>query len=540
MTWTIKQGDVVERLAEMPDESVQCVVTSPPYWGLRDYGLPSGIWGGDPECEHEWGEWTERHDEREETTHGKTRTTDRHYGDESRRFDGNHQKHTAGQFCGKCNAWRGQLGLEPTPELFVEHMVVIFREVRRVLRKDGSLWLNMGDCYATGAGQGKVPGGGGQGNRWERNTGHEQPNRLKIDGLKPKDLVGQPWMVAFALRADGWWLRSDIIWAKNNPMPESCTDRPTKSHEYLFLMTKSAKYFYDADAVRESAEYGRREHTGEMRSVAQDGRRHTTGTIKGGDPSTGRNRRTVWTIPTAPYPEAHFATFPPALVEPCLKAGSSEKGRCPKCGKPWVRVVEKKASTMNIRIRDGKKGTLDKKSGCGGKAKATQEEIDNYGLPGGAPHDGETESAYEEGSNAHRVSLMRQAARQRGGEYMGSTETIGWRPDCRCYKTEKFPGYPKRKNKEKDEAYEERCAPTREKRFRLVKKWEPLETVPCVVMDPFAGSGTTGAVAMRLGRDFIGIELNPEYVKLAERRIGAAAKGLSEKELDAGQEVLFE
>jgi DNA modification methylase len=224
--------------------------------------------------------------------------------------------------CGKCGAKRidKQGGLEETPEEHVEWIVGVFREIRRVLRPDGTAWVNYGDCYASGTGGDRKIGPG------DRTKARKRP---QLESLKPKDLVGMPWRVAFALQADGWYLRSDIIWSKPNPMPESVTDRPTKAHEHIFLLAhpeSGGRYFFDADAVREAAEYGRREYTGEMRSVAQEGRRHTTGTMKGGDPSTGRNLRDVWHIATQPYAEAHFATYPEKLIEPCVKAGCDRGG----------------------------------------------------------------------------------------------------------------------------------------------------------------------------------------------------------------------
>lgn len=239
-------ADVLDGLRQLPDESVQCVVTSPPYWGLRDYGV------------------------------------------------------------------EGQFGLEPTPGKHTARMVEVFRAVRRVLRSDGTLWLNYGDCYCSGN------RGAWDGNRIKNAASLQNshrasdlipraPNRLNPPGLKNKDLVGMPWRVAFALQADGWWLRSDIIWSKPNPMPESVTDRPTKAHEYLFLLTKNAQYFYDADAIKQ--------------------------------PTTGSNRRDVWHIATQPCPETHFAAFPEKLVELCVLAGTSAKGVCPVCGAPWERIV---------------------------------------------------------------------------------------------------------------------------------------------------------------------------------------------------------
>ena len=223
-----------------------------------------------------------------------------------------------------------ELGLEKTPEEFIAKMVQIFSEVKRVLRNDGTLWLNMGDSYAHSL----------------RQSGPEHAGRLAnaskgqikkgfkpiAPGFKEKDLCGIPWMLAFALRADGWYLRSDIIWHKPNPMPESVTDRPTKSHEYMFLLSKSAKYYYDADAIRENFADERMGASGVRCGVPQ---KHAAAAGRGGDGGLqafngsgtgGRNKRTVWTIPTSPMPDAHFATFPKKLIEPCILAGSAEGG----------------------------------------------------------------------------------------------------------------------------------------------------------------------------------------------------------------------
>jgi DNA modification methylase len=327
---TLYLGDVMAVLAGLPDESVHCVVTSPPYWGLRDYG--TGTWeGGSAECDH------------------KPNANPRN-GRPLGAFHGGSDENNASRepayriVCGKCGARRidQQIGLEATPEEYVARMVAVFREVRRVLRSDGTAWVNLGDSYA---GSGKGP------------SNSLQPDASCIGnvpvpaGLKAKDLVGIPWRVAFALQADGWYLRSDIIWAKPNPMPESVTDRPTKAHEYLFLLSKSARYHYDADAVREanarewdesnggSWSYGK----GDAARVAERG---AAGTHSGPYPlpnPLGRNRRTVWTIATEPFPGAHFATFPRKLVEPCILAGCPRKC-CPACGAPWEKEVEKEAS----------------------------------------------------------------------------------------------------------------------------------------------------------------------------------------------------
>jgi len=291
-------GDCRQRLAELPDESVHCVVTSPPYFGLRDYGVA------------------------------------------------------------------GQIGLEPTPAEFVAVMVEVFREVRRVLRKDGTLWLNLGDSYNShdpgGYREGEFLNPGGRQSEASRGARNKAGNH--VEGLKRKDLLGIPWRVAFALQADGWYLRQDIIWSKPNPMPESVTDRCTKAHEYLFLLSKSARYHYDAEAISEPLTQSSIDRLSQPTLEQQEGSWRVPGKTNGAmkakrrkpqgwntspnyhnaDPryapreeaedyvapveSDRRNKRSVWTVATQPFKEAHFATFPPDLIEPCIKAG------CPKGG----------------------------------------------------------------------------------------------------------------------------------------------------------------------------------------------------------------
>jgi len=385
MSVKIIVGDCVESMKAMPDQSVHCCVTSPPYWGLRDYG----------------------HD--------------------------------------------GQIGLEDTPEAYVSKMVDVFREVRRVLRDDGTLWLNLGDSYAGSWGNygGQNRGKGTQREIISGSSAHQssydglekwRPPTTNPPGLKQKDLVGIPWRVAFALQADGWYLRQDIIWHKPNPMPESVRDRCTKAHEYVFLLTKSERYFYDAEAVKE-ASTGRQGQSARFFREGKMGGRYQQNT---GGPKDAervddgtRNRRSVWTVATQPYSGAHFATFPPDLVEPCIKAGTSEKGCCPTCGKPWERVVEKPEMP-----------------------KVAASDLDRYGTGDAGVHR-KVGQAYQDWRDAN------------------PNRTTGWRPACTCG------GSP----------------------------------VPCTVLDPFGGAGTTALVADQLHRNAILCELNPEYARLAENRI---------------------
>ena len=373
-TDVIHNTSCMEGLKELPDRSIHCCVTSPPYWGLRDYG-----------------------------------TSD-------------------------------QLGLEETPQEYVENMVKLFRQVRRVLKDDGTLWLNLGDSYASSGVSGLNEG-------WDERTkkyagGGHTAEKTRYKGNKkipcthkPKDLIGIPWMVAFALQADGWYLRQDIIWHKPNPMPESVTDRCTKSHEYIFLLTKSARYYYDADAIKEplaESSIGRlnqdiENQTGTTRAVGK-----TNGNFKAvGDIDGGRNKRSVWTVTTKPYKEAHFATYPEKLIEPCIKAGTSAHGCCADCGAPWERIL---AKGEKVKQKWGTQTKVDKSR-------------NDVGLKTGM---------------------------------VNTYYTTGWQPTCQC---------------------------------------ECKKIVPAIVLDPFMGAGTTGLVARKLSRHYVGYELNAEYIKIAEKRI---------------------
>lgn len=293
----------------LKDKSVQMCVTSPPYWGLRDYGTAEWV-GGDENCDHIKG--APRYRSRDKSTIGYAESQ-------------GHNLESWGDYCRKCGAIRidNQLGLEQTPEEYVENMVAVFREVWRVLRDDGTLWLNLGDSYATHASKRSAQFGGDITDGANDIFTRSKPTASSI-GLKEKDLVGIPWRVAFALQADGWYLRNDIIWHKTNPMPESVTDRCTKSHEYIFLLTKNARYYYDNEAVKEPAQdWGTRDRTN-FRDGTEDPLLKHHGLEDCNNKSTGRNKRTVWTITTKPYKGAHYATFPPELPEICIKAGSAE------------------------------------------------------------------------------------------------------------------------------------------------------------------------------------------------------------------------
>ena len=378
----ILEGNVLEQLARLADASISCVVTSPPYWGLRKYDAPDVTWP---------------------------------------------------------NGWTGQYGLEPTPELYVQHTLDVLRAIRRVLRPDGVVWWNIGDGYAA-SGQGR---GSAHGTAviTDDDLGSKMP--LPPD-LKAKDLVLMPSRVALAAQADGWWVRSDIIWHKSNAMPSSVKDRPTTDFEHIFMFTKKARYWYDQEAVREphvtfsseSRMRGGRNHLGvrggtpEKGKNAGDSNLHDARWDQAFHPS-GRNLRTVWKFGTSSTPEAHFATFPEELPRRCIKAACPPE-ICAQCGMARVRLMD--VSPMEIRRTD-------------------------WG-----------EQAGNRTASSGTMIKPREA------------KTIGW-TDCDCVEPDYQPG---------------------------------------LVLDPFAGIGTTGVVALQLGRDFIGIELSPKYVKMAREKLAQA------------------
>ena len=302
MNHRIILGDCITGMRTLDDQCINTVVTSPPYFGLRDYG--TATWeGGDTSCDHV------------HSYNKQTGVLSNH--------DQDGWKKLYQDICGKCGASRidQQIGQEQSPEEYVDRLVDVFREVKRILRDDGTLWINLGDSYAGNNSQASNNGRAGYGTPRERIV-----NRTG-QGLKPKDLIGIPWRVAFALQSDGWYLRQDIIWHKPNPMPESVTDRCTKAHEYIFLMSKNEHYYYDSEAIREESKWGSWNSADVFKKNTKWGRssdQKTSGQYNSSHPDkeqTGRNKRSVWTVNTKPYAEAHFAVYPTKLIEPCILAG---------------------------------------------------------------------------------------------------------------------------------------------------------------------------------------------------------------------------
>lgn len=404
----VHTGEALEVLAGMEDGSVHCCVTSPPYWNLRDYG-PGG-----------------------------------------------------------------QLGLEDTPEEYVDRLTAIFGEVRRVLRKDGTLWVVIGDTYAASGGFNSegATSIGLAGDSVRPAGGRRPPSNLK-----PKDLVGIPWRVGLALQRDGWWLRQANIWHKPNAMPESVQDRTTMAHEYILHLSRAERYYYDNHAIREPIESGpsdrrkmeegrdrigglHRELDDELNAASKHSRIGRKRAV--GDPRAGRNRRSVWSIASQPYPGPHFAVYPPSLVAVCVRAGTSDAGCCAECGAPLERVLGDPVPAP-------------------GQPAGNQERRLSTGMDGQPVND----------HIGFSIPWSPTARR-----------TVGWERTCGC---------------------------------------DTEATVPCTVLDPFCGSGTTGLVAQLLGRSSVQVDMNPEYADLARCRMGhdpAAELAMAARESDEDQPLL--
>lgn len=410
MTFTLMRGDCLSVLRTLRDESVHCVATSPPYWGLRSY-----LQDGDP-------------------------------------------------------LKASEIGLEKDLATHITTLVEVFREVRRVLRKDGVCYVNYGDAYATGTAGARKPTQTGKHGYWENPAITHRING-KSEGLKPKDRMMLPARLAIALCDDGWWLRDEIIYAKANPMPTSVHDRTTPAHEMVYMFSKSARYFYDSFAIREPASSNTHARTGKIKApdgwdtgegahgtIHRNGReKGKTVNLPGVTPKSApeddrfvrakeswhasttsvlatRNKRSVWSIATEPSTDdsKHYAAYPTALVLPMIKAGTSEKGCCARCGAPWRRETSTSYNNPGNRTTNGPR-SLDRRHETAGFAQRLEKQ----------------------------------------------TTTTGWSPGCAC----------------------------------------DAPMVPCTVLDPFVGSGTTALVADRLGRHCIGIELSDEYADYAERRV---------------------
>lgn len=456
----------------LPNTSIHTIITSPPYFGLRVYagkqdvewpavsyapmaGLPElHIPGCDPSCVHEWVAGPVSYNTPKRDHDGPNQFSDTR-GTEAYRAGSDQQRITHGCYCRHCGGWRGALGAEPTIEMYIGHLVLCLREWSRVLRDDGTVWVNLGDAYANDR-------------KWGGTTGSKHAKGLHGNtgigrgrtrtGLPAKSLMGIPWRFAFAAQAEGWILRRDIVWAKGlsflpdyagSVMPESVTDRPSTSHEYVFILAKREKYFYDQVAVAEPAIYAgddRRARAKEghkrtptatmnaMRPQKQDGhgRRHAGFNERYfAQPSLEtRNLRSVFVINPANFKDAHFAVFPEALVEPMIKASTSARGVCPACGAPYMRTVE--------RVK-GEPKSFNGSGFTNGKTAAARQPLSDIG----------------------------------SGERTVETVTTGWRPTCDC---------------------------------------DAGDPIPATVLDPFVGSGTTLRAAIRLGRRGVGVDISKDYL----------------------------
>ena len=510
MSYRLLLGNCLDTLHELEDGSVDTCVTSPPYYGLRDYGTAE--WeGGDPNCEH--------------TISMDTKWNDPKRGKNVLRPEVAHRGGKSNA-CLNCGAKRidEQIGLEDTPEQFIENLVEVFRLVGEKLKPTGTLWVNIGDSYAGGGGASGHTAETKNMGRTTNSYGATRGKRIP-EGIKAKDLIGIPWMLAFALRADGWYLRSDVIWNKPNPMPESVTDRPTKSHEYLFLLTKNKHYFYDHEAIKEKDGGGRSGNS--FRSRQGDADHQAVSGGIGGDEwvsaGGGRNKRSVWTITTKPFKGAHFAVFPPELIEPCILAGTSAHGCCGECGAPFERNMTKQKNKQDDSLTQKSEGLKNPKRGG-------QRDTKTGSVPSYVP------SAYS---------------------------TVNWQPSCECfgsfekedviipaemtpqqvakttrgvttkgeYHGDNTKNYESAKAQSASDVKKRIIENKTKDRVKTMKIYKPNsadEKHPIqrsVVLDPFGGSGTTAGVAILHNRDAVICELNEEFAALIPDRVASISKG---------------
>ena len=531
-TWEYLVGDVRDVLARLDEQSIQCIVTSPPYWGLRDYGIPSSIWGGDPVCEHEWGTEIPPKKQHADRDHSHNDMLDTRGEQGSKKARG--AELPQGAYCQKCGAWRGCLGLEPTPEMFVDHMVDVCRALWRVLRNDGTFWLNLGDCYAASpnAWSAEKTKAAGRDNR----TFRDKPFGTVIGTLKPKDLVMMPHRVALALQEDGWWVRSTIVWSKPNPMPESCTDRPTSSHEYIFELVKSGKPTY----------WTHRDLPGVRKRPRADYRYLD---LLEGTEAIDRPEE-FNTIDKVPCPDCN------GVGELAGWFGQGECGRCQGKGKVrrWKRINLWKghdyfydAEAVREPIMESTRVRMQSK--C-----ITPEENPH---PDSKWPDGDfRQHAFLYSTDLERGRNLRNVWTIATQPYpkahfatfpenipetciKAGTSEWGCCPQCgapwervieqeRSFEsTQALAGHrPKGKHLERENngqiGKNLRMGPvirSQTKGFRpTCECGGDLEPVPCWVLDPFGGSGTTVWVGRRLRRSVIAIDINPKYKALAEER----------------------
>lgn len=529
-------------LSGVEDGSVQLIATSPPYYGLRSYAgdqdvewptvvfrlnewtEPVTVQGCEPGCQHEW-------------VSGPMVDIGRRDGEDRAKIDGyardipgkrgtGTEKASQDRYCRHCGGWRGPLGLEPSPAAYIGHLILCLREWRRVLRDDGICFVNLGDSFASHGGNREY----GSSDKGNGRAPAVAGIRLPTYGIKAKDLMMIPAMFAMAARADGWYLRSEIIWAKGvsfltdyagSVMPESVEDRPTRAHEQVFMLTKSPRYFYDNDAVREAstgqngaaANFKRttKEHLAPNQAATQhrDDRKATTD-------NGSRNLRDVWVITPQPYKAAHYAVFPEKLVAPMIRCATSERGACPTCGAPWKRVVERTAMVIDrshnhpSELRTRTSGTMVEPA----KAIAIGwlPTCACYGIPPMPEYPDEPEKPGDIDDGAPETCVK--------CEGLGYLPSLPMFPDDRltCPKCDGAGGKEAtpewlawRAEQDAWQAERERIMEEEIKPF--LSAAQDLPTVPCIVMDPFSGSGTTAGVALKLGREAVAIDISAEYLR---------------------------